>query len=563
MTVAFGLDNKALVVTTGEFIIFDPTVGTTNSASDHRAGRDAGDSSAAADVPAELHPGQRRGFGRRTDHRGDRRRHHQRHSWNTDTALRPTASSAVTYIASPAAGPASVSLSQDGTLSTFDWAVQDANLNVTAQFANPSGLLNLGSTLIDSSRNLIYAQIPSHGHDGDGAIRLRRFWSIVDSDNLTLEDRIQLPENLAGKSLLSGGQQHDVRDLRQRRDDSSDRQAWRSIRGCPPRSRTWCSAATSATAISRPRPSPSRIQAGAILRSRSRTTTSGITVSPSSGVTPANGVGIRRPQRILVQEGNGCGLPQHQFQRGGQPVLLPIRVLINSQDPSQRGTFVNVPGTVVDLLADPKRNVYYVLRQDKNQVLVYNGSNNTLTATLRTCTTPKGMAITFDQQNLLVGCDNAHDMSVFDLDLLTAQQPIYVADYVQSVAASANAILVHVRPIVSKNPGLGRVDMIARVVTQLPTLGVYQNSLPLDTVLVSPSNGANILIASVGRIGDAVRRECGYLHCLAQGFQCPERRLRGLELQSVRSRCKPAGCFARAQRPDSDQRPQIVRVLRS
>jgi uncharacterized protein (TIGR03437 family) len=87
-------------------------------------------------------------------------------------------------------------------------------------------------------------------------------------------------------------------------------------------------------------------------------------------------------------------------------------------------------------------------------------------------------------------------MSVFDLDLLTAQQPIYVADYVQSVAASANAILVHVRPIVSKNPGLGRVDMIARVVTQLPTLGVYQNSLPLDTVLASPSNGANILIAS-------------------------------------------------------------------
>src|SRR6202034_2931571 len=27
--------------------------------------------------------------------------------------------------------------------------------------------------------------------------------NIVDSDNLTLEDRIQLPENLAGKSLLS------------------------------------------------------------------------------------------------------------------------------------------------------------------------------------------------------------------------------------------------------------------------------------------------------------------------------------------------------------------------
>ena len=72
-------------------------------------------------------------------------------------------------------------------------------------------------------------------------------------------------------------------------------------------------------------------------------------------------------------------------------VNLPqtVRVLINSQDPSQRGTFVDVPGTVVDVLADPKRNAYYVLRQDKNQVLVFNGSNNTQTATLRTCTTPR------------------------------------------------------------------------------------------------------------------------------------------------------------------------------
>ena len=85
---------------------------------------------------------------------------------------------------------------------------------------------------------------------------------------------------------------------------------------------------------------------------------------------------------------------------------------------------MDIPGKVVDVLADPKRNVYYVLRQDKNQVLVFNAANNTQTATLRTCTTPTGMAITFDQQYLLVGCDNSHYMSVFDLDLLQAQPPI-------------------------------------------------------------------------------------------------------------------------------------------
>jgi uncharacterized protein (TIGR03437 family) len=67
---------------------------------------------------------------------------------------------------------------------------------------------------------------------------------------------------------------------------------------------------------------------------------------------------------------------------------------------------------------------------------------------------------------------------------------------VQSVAASANAILVHVLPAGGGNPGIGQVDMVARTVTQLPTLGVYANNLPKNTVLTAPSNGGSILIAS-------------------------------------------------------------------
>ena len=41
--------------------------------------------------------------------------------------------------------------------------------------------------------------------------------------------------------------------------------------------------------------------------------------------------------------------------------------------------------------------------------------NNSLIATLRTGNTPKGMAITFDQHYLLVGCDNAQYVNVYDL----------------------------------------------------------------------------------------------------------------------------------------------------
>ncbi len=492
LSVAFGLDNKALLVTTGEFIIFDPTVGTTTLLRTiPQAVTQAipqppqtfppNFTQASAAVSADGLTIVGMGGGASSGIL------EYRYSVATHGL------SAVTYFSSPSAGPRVVSISRDGTLATFDWTVQDVNLNVTAQFANPAGLLNLGSTLIDSSRNLIYAQIPVAGTSAT-ANSAPPILNIVESDNLTLEDQIQLPENLAGKSILSP----DNNTMYSISDSGVMAIPIGSLASYPRLSAStedlvfrgnFCNrnTATQTFTITDPGGGHTAFSLSA--------STAGISVSPSSGVTPANVTVSVDPNAFASSKGTVTAFLKISSNAA---IDLPpaIRILINSQDPSQRGTFIDVPGTVVDLLADPKRNVYYVLRQDKNQVLVYNGSNNTLTATLRTCTTPKGMAITFDQQSLLVGCDNAHYMSVFDLDLLTPQQPIYVADYVQSVAASANAILVHVRPIVAKNPGIGRVDMVARTVTQLPKLGVYQNSLPLDTVLTASSNGANILIAS-------------------------------------------------------------------
>jgi uncharacterized protein (TIGR03437 family) len=175
----------------------------------------------------------------------------------------------------------------------------------------------------------------------------------------------------------------------------------------------------------------------------------------------------------------------------------PVRVLINSQDPAQRGVFINVPGKIVDVLADPKRSVYYLLRQDRNQVQVYNSANQTLKATLRTCTAPTSMAITFDQQELLVGCNQSQYISVFDLDQLISLFPVSTgSDNVQSLAVSSNAILAMMRPNGGGDPHISQVDLLQQTTTQLPTLGVWQNKLPQDTVLTSSSNGSHILVVS-------------------------------------------------------------------
>jgi uncharacterized protein (TIGR03437 family) len=493
LSVAFGLDDNALVVTTGEFIIFNPSVGTTtlietipqvvtNAIPQPPSSFPSNFAQATAAVS---------GDGLTIAGMG-----------GTNAAILLFRYNVATHglvagfgSAAPPAGPRVVSLSQDGSLGTFFWAVLDANFNTPAQFSNVAGLYNVGSTLIDSSRNLIYAQIPPAGTSVTGSYTTNQpILNVVDSDNLTLEDQIQLPENLAGKSLLSA----DYNTMYSISDSGVMVLPVGSFAKYPRLSAStedllflgnFCNrnALTQTFTITDPGGNHTPFSIS--------TTTSGITISPSSGVTPATVSVAVDPNAFSASKGT---VTASLTISSSAAIDLPpaIRVLVNSQDPSQRGTIVDVPGIVVGVLADPQRSAYYVLRQDKNQVLVFNSSNNTLTATLRTCTTPKSMAITFDQQDLLVGCDNAHIMSVFDLDLLTAQPPIYVQDYVQSVAASANAILVHVRPAGTNNPGIGQVDMISRTVTQLPTLGVYKNDLPLDTVLTSSSNGGNILIAS-------------------------------------------------------------------
>lgn len=493
LSVAFGLDNNALVVTTQEFILFNPVVGTTtllrtiaqvatNAIPQPPASFPANFVQATATVSAD-------GLTIAGMGGTDNDILEYRYSVATHGLL------STTYTSSPPAGPRVVSLSQDGSLATFFWSVQDQNLNTTAQFSNVAGLYNVGSTLIDSSRNLIYAQIPISGTAATGNYAANPpILNVVDSDNLTLEDQIQLPENLAGKSLLSP----DNNTMYSISDSGVTVLPVGNLKAYPRLASSvedllflgnFCNRNSLTQSFSVTDPGGNHTPFAI------STTTPGITISPASGVTPANITVSVDPNAFSSQKGT---VTAYLTISSSAAIDLPaaVRVLVNSQDPSQRGTIVDVPGVVVDVAADPQRNVYYVLRQDKNQVLVFNASNNTQTATLRTCTTPKSMAITFDQQYLLVGCDNAHYMSVFDLDLLTAQQPIYVADYVQSVAASANAILVHVRPASSNSPGIGVVDMIGRRVSQLPTLGVYKNALPLDTVLAASSNGASILIAS-------------------------------------------------------------------
>jgi len=495
--VAFGIDGKALVVTTTDFVLFDPVLGTSTEI-ETISGLVA---KTLPQPPATFPPTivaasiNVSGDGLTIYGLGDTILF--RYDVTTQSL------SASLYTASPPLGPRVVSVSQDGSYFTAGWALKDNQFYNMSQFANAAGILNIGSTLIDSSRNLIYAQVATaaagsgSASGGTGTTTSSApIMQIVASDNLTVIDQIQLPENLAGKSVLSS----DNMTMYSVSDSGvlvlpvgSINQAHRIAPAQPDLvfRGNFCNrqVATQTLTVIDP--------GGGNTAFNISSNTAGLSVSPAFGVTPATISVSVDPNVFSNQKGT---VTASLTLQSAQAVNLPnsVRVLINSQDPSQRGTFVDIPGTLVDLLPDPSRNRFYVLRQDQNQVQVYDGGNNSLLATLRTGNTPKGMAITFDSNYLLVGCDNSHYLYVYDLTTLQAVSPVRMSggDYVQSVAASSNAVLAVTRSAAGGSPSIHRIDLLSGTSIKLPSLGVYSNTISLNSVLTASPNGSSILMAS-------------------------------------------------------------------
>jgi uncharacterized protein (TIGR03437 family) len=142
------------------------------------------------------------------------------------------------------------------------------------------------------------------------------------------------------------------------------------------------------------------------------------------------------------------------------------------------------------------RDRFYLLRQDRNEVLVYQAGNYNQVATLRTGNTPTQMAITFDQKYLMVGHENSQVAYVFDLDTLEPQPPIKfpLGHYPRSLAASGKGILAASR-VAGPVHTIDRVDFLNRTAQTPTSLGVYKNDVHMHTVLEAAPNGSAILAA--------------------------------------------------------------------
>ena len=482
--VAFGIDGRAVIVTTKEFMLFDPVLGTTQTLDTVSTVVSKTLPQPPATFPTTIKSAALGvsgdgltiyGFGEGITFKYD----------VTSKQVIPGG-----YVSTVPIGPRVVSVNQDGSRYMAGWLMVDSRGTFINFFARPTGLLDVGTTTFDSARGLLYAQIPESS-DTAGQPILK----ILDSSNMRLRERILLPENFSGKSVLNaaGNVMYGVSDsgvmvlpvgsLNQapRLSVSTEDLVFRG---------NFCDRASASQSLTitdlSGRNSPFTLTSSQ----------AGVRITPPSGVTPATVRISVDPNAFLASKGTSAVKVQVR-STAAVNVVNDVRVLVNTREPDQRGTFINVPGVLTDVLADPGRDRFYIVRQDTNEVLVFDATTNAKIASLPTGNTPTEAAITFDRRYLLVANVNSSIFNVFDLETLQATEPIrhtHGGD-VRSIGVSANAILA----VIIDSSGKGHVnklDLATRTAFELPSLGVYSNENILrNTQLVASPNGSSILIA--------------------------------------------------------------------
>jgi uncharacterized protein (TIGR03437 family) len=490
--VAFGLDDKALVVTTQNYILFDPTLGTTT-----QLDTIANVAAQTLPVPPATFPGNitNSSVAASADalHVYGMGSSSGTFTFRYDVATH-TVSPGGVVLSSGTLGPRVVSMNQNGTSVMVGWLMIDSAGTFINDVPQRSNQFSVGTNVFDNTRGLVYAQIPATAGEAPNM-------QILAADNLQLIDRLQLPENTTGKSVMTSDSNtmYSVSDsgvlvLPVGNLNASPRLA-ASVEDLDYQG-TFCTRNVQTQTLTITDPG------GGNTPFSITPSVAGVTVSPSSGITPAI-VNVQvNPNAFAGQSGT---VVASLAIASSVAVNLPpaVRVLINTPQPDQRGSAVDVPGQLADVIADPIRNRYYIIRQDKNLVLVYDGTNNTLLNTMRTYNVPSSLAITQDNQYLLVGHEHSQTVAIYDLD--TWQMQPYISttagagNVVRSMAVTTNGILATSEDYQLKGHII-QLNLLTHDALQLPTLGVYQNLINPDSMIATSSNASKAVAATADGI---------------------------------------------------------------
>lgn len=434
-----------------------------------------------------------------------------------------------TYVtATPALLPR-VSVAADGTYAMVGYLLLSApaplgpycNIVIQGRYPNSLASTNVTGHTIDSKNSLVYAQIPdatqpvgppynsSTTSAGSTSSASLPTILLMDADNLTVRDRILIPENMVGRAVLNAAATvlYAISDSGVMVLPVGSLNSYHRLAAAQEDvlvQTTFCNRSPASQPLTITDPG------GGHTDFTITPSQPGVTVSPASGTTPATVQVTIDPAKFPSLGTTVVSLAISSVSAINVPKA--VRLLVNIPDENQRGTIVDVPGVLTDILPDTARNRFYILRQDLNQLQIFDGTSNQRIVALRTATTPTKMSFTIDQKYLLVGHNDSQLVTRYDLDqvLRVGSVAMPPGHFTVSIAQS-NALLAALSRD-EGNASAGAIDTIDPTfssssssspcygATELGTLGIWQNSQPsyLPGMLAPSPNGAWILFATGG-----------------------------------------------------------------
>jgi uncharacterized protein (TIGR03437 family) len=411
------------------------------------------------------------------------------------------------WVTTPALLPR-VTVAADGSWAMIGWALYTraqcgGGFMIKSRHTGAIGSPNVTGHAADSKNNILYAQVADSSQPVLPPYSLNKppYFAIMDADNLNVRDKIQMAENMVGRALLNraGTSMYAISDSgvmvmpvgnlsRSRRLTVSTEDMLVQTNFC------------NRTALKQ----TFRIDdmSGGGTDFSISAAQPGLAISPGSGTTPATITVTVDPTAFQSTYGT---IPVTLTVNSTNAVNLPqkVRLLISNPDQDQRGSIVNIPGVLTDVLADSARNRYYVVRQDTNEVLVFDGSNNQLRTRLRAGNRPHRIALSNDAKMLLVANADSQYISVFDLDTMQPQTPVQLPSghFGRSVAQSNAGTFVVVENDAAPPGSVDRLDMTSRCAYQPPSLGIWENKLDGASVLApTPGQTAILLVETDGNV---------------------------------------------------------------
>jgi len=394
-----------------------------------------------------------------------------------------------------ALAPPLVTASFDGSYFMAGQYLMDRQMRVMAEYTDTDlSQPTIGGHGIDFGLKTVYASYPQSVTTGSSSssttVNLPPALLFQDADNLTVRDQLQLPERITGRIVIGGAGRYLYA-------ASESGLLYLPLTDLPtaPQVRPAAQELFFQFDFCQRTPLQQQLQINGTGDFSLSTSLPGITFTPSQGTAPATVTVSVDFSAYATVQGTTHGQIIVSSQNGVNK-LNPIELDINVKDQDQRGVLLPVPGKLVDVLGDPRRDQFYVLDQASNQVLVFGNADLRLLGTFRTGNKPNWMSFSADGRYLLVANSAGENLTVINLDTMQNEGYLFMpaGDNPVSVAADNATTLVAVRT----PGGSGRLDQVQvpnGFTAPLGPLGVYQNVVHNNTAMVPLPNGSGIFIA--------------------------------------------------------------------